>query len=285
MSEERKLRRVGIVGYGNLGQYLSDMILKEGSHFNLELAFVWNRRSEKMENNIPADLQLEDLNQFKEKHADLIVEVAHPQTVKEYGEEFLRYADFMVGSPTAFAELETETRLRKAAETSGKTLYIPSGALWGAHDIQKMADRKTLKYLKVTMTKHPDSFKLEDPIKELNEKAREKRTVLYNGSVRSLCSLAPNNVNTMAAAAMAAHNLGFDNVHGCLVADPSLPDWHIVDIEVTGPTDEKTGQIFTVKTTRQNPASPAAVTGKATYGSFWSSLLLCKGHGGRVFLC
>ena len=40
------------------------------------------------------------------------------------------------------------------------------------------------------------------------------------GDVRSLCPLAPMNVNTMAAAAMAAHNLGFDSVQGKLVADP-----------------------------------------------------------------
>ena len=40
------------------------------------------------------------------------------------------------------------------------------------------------------------------------------------GPVRELCPLAPNNVNTMAAAALAAWNLGFDAVQGCLVADP-----------------------------------------------------------------
>ena len=40
------------------------------------------------------------------------------------------------------------------------------------------------------------------------------------GSVRGLCPLAPNNVNTMAAAALAAHNLGFDKVQGSLVSDP-----------------------------------------------------------------
>lgn len=40
------------------------------------------------------------------------------------------------------------------------------------------------------------------------------------GPVRELCPLAPNNVNTMAAAAIAAHNLGFDKVTGSIVSDP-----------------------------------------------------------------
>ena len=42
----------------------------------------------------------------------------------------------------------------------------------------------------------------------------------HSGCIRYLCPLAPNNVNTMAAAALAAHNLGFDKTQGCIVADP-----------------------------------------------------------------
>jgi len=41
------------------------------------------------------------------------------------------------------------------------------------------------------------------------------------GAVRELCCQAPNNTNTMAAAALAAHSLGFDNVTGCLISDPT----------------------------------------------------------------
>lgn len=39
------------------------------------------------------------------------------------------------------------------------------------------------------------------------------------GPVRNLCELAPNNVNTMAIACLAAPSLGFDNVIGKLVSD------------------------------------------------------------------
>lgn len=44
--------------------------------------------------------------------------------------------------------------------------------------------------------------------------------MIFAGVARELCHLAPNNVNTIAAAAVAAHNLGFDKVQGALVADP-----------------------------------------------------------------
>ncbi len=43
----------------------------------------------------------------------------------------------------------------------------------------------------------------------------------FEGPVRGLCPLAPNNVNTMAAASLAAYNLGFDGVVGVLACDNS----------------------------------------------------------------
>jgi len=64
------------------------------------------------------------------------------------------------------------------------------------------------------MKKHPVSLKVLGPLIPLVEAAMDKQeeSVVFHGSVRDLCPLAPNNVNTMAAAAMAAHNLGFDGV-------------------------------------------------------------------------
>nr|XP_056720790.1 aspartate dehydrogenase domain-containing protein [Euleptes europaea] len=279
MSGDQCRRRVGIVGYGHLGQYLVQRLRDDGLRHGLELAFVWNRDADKLKGMVPAELRLGKLTDFLERHADIIVEVAHPCIAQAYGESFLRTADFMVGSPTALAGLETELKLRAVAQQSGHTLYIPSGALWGGQDIQRMDEGGMLQALTVTMVKHPDSFRLGGHLGELARHARQERTVLYDGPVRGLCPLAPNNVNTMAAACMAASSLGFDGVKGCLVADPALPDYHVVETEATGPGG------FSVHTRRKNPAACGAVTGSATFAAFWSSLLVCRGHGGRVYLC
>ena len=117
-----------------------------------------------------------------------------------------------------------------------------------------MAERGALRALTVTMTKHPAAFKLSGRLKELNDAVGEGGPVeLYNGPVRGLCPLAPNNVNTMAAAAIAASNLGLDGTVGRLVADPGLPDWHLVEVEVAGPVMEG-GRQFQVGTSfQQNP--------------------------------
>jgi aspartate dehydrogenase len=61
----------------------------------------------------------------------------------------------------------------------------------------------------------------------------------------------------------------------------SLLDWHLVKVEVTGPTKNCD---FTVETVRRNPADPGAVTGSATYASFFSLLLRAKDKGQGMHL-
>jgi len=274
--------RVGIVGYGHLGKFLTKAI---SNHENLELAFVWNRSKSAFEGSgLDPNLILENLEDCDKKNADLIVEVSHPIIVEKYGELFLKTCDFMLGSPTALANITIENILNEAVQKYHHGLYVPSGALWGGEDIRKMAERGSLKGVTVTMRKHPTSFKLNGEIAEINSKVKNDAVVLYEGPVRPLCSLAPNNVNTMAAAAIAANNLGLDKVIGKLVSDPNLPDWHIVEVDVFGPTNSL-GNQFSVKTVRSNPADPGAVTGSATYNSFLSSILRARGKGEGVHLC
>lgn len=157
-----------------------------------------------------------------------------------------------------------------------------SGALWGSLDIQKMGMLGSLKGLTITMKKHPASMKLttqemQDKLyTSLNDPTKEY--IVYEGPVRSLCPIAPNNVNTMAVASLAAENLGFDLVKARLVADARL-DSHIIDIEVEGPNG------FSVITSRINPAKVGAVTGQATYNSFLGSLLTAGGRGNGFHFC
>ncbi|KAM7386657.1 hypothetical protein PAMA_009327 [Pampus argenteus] len=210
--------RIGVVGYGHLGQYLVERILKDGAAFGLTLAFVWNRKPEKLKGLIDDKLILGDLSSFADRQCDVIVEVCHPQVVKEFGLHFLSQSHFMVGSPSALSDPDLNQKLRRAAQLHGRTLYIPSGALWGGQDIQRLNDSGALKALFIRMSKHPSCFRLTgDVLSDWTE--GEGRHVLFRGSVAELCPLAPNNVNTMAAAAVAAGTLGFTGVQGEIVSD------------------------------------------------------------------
>ncbi|XP_029913341.1 aspartate dehydrogenase domain-containing protein [Myripristis murdjan] len=278
MATNSSALRIGIVGYGHLGQYLVERILKEGAGSGLTLAFVWNRNTDKLKGSVPDELVLGDLSAFADRQCDVIVEVCHPQIVKDFGLRFLSRSHFMVGSPSALSDPDLNQALCQAAKQHGRTLYVPSGALWGGHDIQRLNDSGALKALFIRMSKHPSCFRLTgDTLSDWTE--GEGRRVLFSGSVAELCPLAPNNVNTMAAAAVAAGTLGFSGVRGEIVSDTALSDYHVVEVEVTGANG------FSVHTVRRNPAKLGAVTGSATYNSFWHSLLVCKGHGGRVYLC
>ncbi|XP_068192652.1 aspartate dehydrogenase domain-containing protein [Antennarius striatus] len=278
MTTSSSSQRIGVVGYGHLGQFLVHRILKDGADHGLSLAFVWNRNPDKLKGVVPDDLILDNLSLSATRPCDVIVEVCHPQIVKDFGLHFLSQSHFMVGSPSALSDSDLNQKLRQAAQMHGKTLYVPSGALWGGQDIQRLNDSGDLKALFIRMSKHPSCFRLTtDLLSGCTED--EGRRVLYRGSVAELCPLAPNNINTMAAAAVAAGTLGFTGVQGEIVSDTALSDYHVVEVEVTGPTG------FSVNTVRRNPARLGAVTGSATYNSFWNSLLVCKGHGGRVYLC
>ncbi|XP_022441887.1 putative L-aspartate dehydrogenase isoform X1 [Delphinapterus leucas] len=206
------------------------------------------------------------------RHPDLVVEVAHPKIIHESGAEILRYANLLVGSPSALADQATERQLLEASHCWGHAVFVARGALWGTEDIARLDEAGGLQSLRVTMATHPDGFRLEGPLATAHSTG--PRTVLYEGPVRGLCPLAPRNSNTMAAAALAAPSLGFDRVIGVLVADFSLKDMHVVDVELSGPPGPK-GRSFAVHTHRENPSEPGAVTGSATITTFWRSLLGC----------
>ncbi|XP_067143867.1 aspartate dehydrogenase domain-containing protein-like [Centruroides vittatus] len=270
-------RRVGIVGYGHLGRFLYRS-LRDSNNFRV--AFVWNRTPCALED-VDENLVLRELSDFHSRPADVIVEVAHPDITAKHGSDFVAVSDYVIGSPTALADPEVESRLRTAAIQHG--VYVPSGALWGGEDLQKLAETNMLEFAKITMRKHPSSIKLTGELKKRNEAVIDRPVVLYEGPVREICKMAPNNTNTMATAAIAAHNLGMDGVMGCLVADPSLEKHHVVEVEARGPLVD--GERFTVHTIRKNPATRGAVTGMATYNAFLASLHRATSKGPGIHLC
>ncbi|KAM9047086.1 aspartate dehydrogenase domain-containing protein isoform 1-T1 [Megaptera novaeangliae] len=254
------------------GQSLVSHLLTQGPELGLELVFVWNRDPGRMAGSVPPTLQLQNLAALGERHPDLVVEVAHPKIIHESGAEILRYANLLVGSPSALADQATERQLLEASHRWGHAVFVARGALWGTEDIARLDEAGGLQSLRVTMATHPDGFRLEGPLATAHSPG--PRTVLYEGPVRGLCPLAPRNSNTMAAAALAAPGLGFDRVIGVLVADFRLKDMHVVDVELSGPPGP-TGRSFAVHTHRENPTEPGAVTGSATVTTFWRSLLGC----------
>ena len=282
-------KRVGILGYGSVGQFLVEQIQTNATIAQqLELAFVWNRSAARfvgseLDQNLVFSGDLPEAWRDVQKRAiqvDLLIEVAHPMIVQQYGAELLHSCDLLVSSVTALAAANTEEALRAAANPHG--VYIPSGAGWGLADIAKMAAMDTLRGLRIKMAFGATALKLQEPLASslqtyLNSNDTEPFT-LYTGPVRPLAPLAPNNVNTMTAVALAGATIGLDKTEGTLVAQKNHTA-HLVEIEIQGPDG------FWVKTTRHNPAKKGAVTGAQTYFSFLFSLLQAGGQGAGWHFC
>ncbi|RWS26372.1 putative L-aspartate dehydrogenase-like isoform X2 [Leptotrombidium deliense] len=291
---EKTAKRVGIVGYGHLGKFLVNEILVNGEKYGIELAFVWNRGKDVFDQFEHKSLILDNLCDFAEFKPNLIVEVAHPEITKKYGPQFIEYCDYMIGSPSALADEELEAMLRHSSTVNG--LFIPKGALWGSQDIRSLSRRGQLHALHIEMHFHPHSLRLNEPLYSLNAAVTNTAVTLFEGNfyrnklfcfyilgpVRNVCKLAPNNVNTMACAAIAAENLGFDRVIGTLVSDPTLVNYHKIRLQVLGMKRED-GTQFKVTTERQSPAFPGCVTSSATYNSFFESAIWLIKQRKRTF--
>ena len=181
--------------------------------------------------------------------------------------------------------------LKEAHKSTGRAIYASVGALFGAHDLQKMDATGKLHRLSVSMTKHPDSFMpLKNTIEyEMNEQAKQiddnpdtyQPIELFRGPVRDIAAIFPVNVNTMATAALAASNtLGFDKTVAVIVADARM-DTMIIEIEMQGmPLADGTPGLV-IQSKRENPSKRGEVTGKATLDSFYSSLLNAAQMGDR----
>jgi len=275
-------RRVGIVGYGKLGQHLCRSILNEPAlRDSFQLAFVWNLLPDEIGDEITEELRLADLHDFAQRDPDLVVEVAHPVITWDHGARFLEVADYMTASTTAFAHGDTEARMRAAAaQPNGHGLYIPRGALPGLEEVLRMAATGKLAGATVSMNKHPSSLNfLGELVPPLSETTGPRE--IYKGPLRELCSLAPNNVNTMAALAMASE-LGFDAIEARLLADPEL-EHHITEVVLLGP--DTGGPRYSLELRRTSPAAVGAVSSTATLDTFLASTIAAVNQGDGIHFC
>lgn len=258
----------------------------------LELAALWNRTPVKDEDSRALLKGVTILEDFENIQVDLIVEVCHPAVIASSGERLLQQADLLVGSSTSLVDDQLRGRLQETARAFGHRLIIGRGALWAANDIQRMARQGLLEAVRVRMHFHPRSLRLpaDSPLKAVvdellllllknsSEESSSSKSpppppvILYSGPVRAVCPLAPNNVNTMATAALLG--VGLDRTEGVLVADPGLADHHRIEVEVRGVQRSGFSRPFSASSTRISPTSAeSSVSSRQTLDAFWQSVL------------
>jgi aspartate dehydrogenase len=260
--------RIGLIGLGYIGRYVYEQVTAR-PELGLEIAFAHDLAPERLAG-LPADLVLKDIRAFASRRPDLVVEMAHPAVSQEFGEMFLRQADYMPLSMTAFADAKVEQRLLNTARDSGTCLLIPHGAVVGLENI--FEGRDLWEEVTMVMKKNPKNLDFA-AAPHLKPVEAVKPTVLYDGPTRGICPLFPRNVNSHATVALAG--IGFERTRSVLIADPSL-DVSVIEITARG-------KGVAMKIERANPLK--GVSGVFTLNSTLAAVCRAKGLRGAMQIC
>jgi aspartate dehydrogenase len=252
--------RIGLLGCGSIGGFLARYVLADGAGDAIELDYVFDVDERRVQD-IPAACRIARQSDLFTRPADLVVEAAHADLLKEVAVRIVERSDLLLFSITALADDGFRTALDQAAVKSGRKVFLPHGAMIG---IDGLADAgPTLKSVTVTTTKSPASLGLPP----------DKHAVVYEGPVRQACAKFPRNVNVHAAIALAG--LGFDRTVSRIVADPAVStNSHLVEIEGMG-------YRFRIEVSSE---AGGKVTGAYTPQSALGTLKrICRGGGGLRF--
>ena len=265
MATNGKVHRIGLIGYGQIGSAIRDLIDQDADN-GMEIAFIHDQDAGRLEG--LGDLALADLNDFASRGADLVVEMAHLDVTRQWGARILEQTDYMLVSVTAMADAEIEKSLEETTRRCGTRCFVPHGGVVGMDALYE--NRDVWESVDIVMKKAPKNVDCSgvglDP-----EKITEE-TILYDGPTRGACPKFPRNVNTHATIALAG--IGFDRTHSLLVVNPEW-DTATVAYHAKGPgLDLKVDRVEGI----------TGVTGATTPASIYNSVQMIGSSGPGIHL-
>jgi aspartate dehydrogenase len=252
--------RVGLLGCGSIGGFIARHVLADSADQAIELSYVFDADEKKLLE-IPQACRVTSRTDLFARRADLVVEAAHADLVKDVALRLVEHADLLLFSLTALADEAFRSALEQTAVAHGRKVFLPHGAILGLDGLVDAGP--TLKSVTITTTKNPISLGLPP----------EAYKVVFEGPTREACAKFPRNVNVHAATALAG--LGFDRTVSRIVADPAVTtNSHVVEAEGSG-------YRFRIEVSSE---AGGKVTGAYTPQSALSTLQrICREKGGLRF--
>jgi aspartate dehydrogenase len=134
---------------------------------------------------------LVDADAFFENKPGLIIDVAGPASLQQYGERALSMVDLWTVNATALADSELYNRLEKTGQEYGFRLRVLSGAIAGLDGVAALTlDENATVQTIVDVAPAP-----------------EARKILFKGSVGEVAKLFPDCVNVAVATGLAGSDL------------------------------------------------------------------------------
>lgn len=258
-------RKIGLIGHGQIGSYVYRALADDD---RFEVVFVHDANADSLRD-LPNDLVLDRLEDFAQRGADLVCELAHADVAKRWGATILKESSFFVLSVTALGDAEIEKTLRATAGENRTTVFVPHGGVMGLDAILDGGD--SWEQIEIEMVKHPRN--LDFRASGIDGESITEPTVLYDGPTRGVCAMFPRNVNTHATLALAG--VGMDNTHSRLIANPD-DDSAIVAITARG-----SGVELVMRRSEQI----TGVTGATTPRSVLESIRRAASNGRDVVFC
>jgi aspartate dehydrogenase len=224
--------KVGVIGCGAIGIEICRAI--DRGFVKAQLAAIYDRSRENCERLLaslvkkPAILPPDKMI----SSADIIVECASAQAVREFGVNILESGkDLMVLSAGAFRDSGLLERLTDTAREHHCRIYIPSGAIAGIDGL-KSAAVAGINKVTLTTTKNPKGLKGAPFIETNNidiDSYREK-TLLFEGNADEAIAAFPANVNVAVSLSLAG--IGIEKTHVRIFVDPEAKrNIHEVSVE------------------------------------------------------
>lgn len=209
------MANIGFLGCGKIGKAMASHIRAGGRH---SISFV---QDPFFQNDCALDCPVTERLDERLCKADLVVECATADVLKENFEYYLARGDMLIFSLTAFSDEVFAQKAFEVCKANDTHIYFPHGAILGLDGI--FDAREILSMVTIETTKNPTSLGRED----------RQRTIVYQGSTREVCRLYPRNVNVHAAVALAG--LGFDKTQSKIISDPAAStNSHVICVEGEG---------------------------------------------------
>jgi aspartate dehydrogenase len=223
--------KVGLIGCGSIGSVLAKYINSDKNFRLLYVLDVERRKCRDVLKKIKSKPRIvKTVSEMAD--ADLIIEAASQECVKDYGLKILDHSDLMVMSVGAFSDTDSFEKMKRKAEENGRHVYIPSGAIPGLDGI-KAAGMAELEKVTLTTRKPPKSLEGAPWVveKDISLKSIRKPMVIFEGRAKEAARWFPKSVNVSIALSLAG--IGVEKTKVRVMADP-FTDRNVHEIEAEG---------------------------------------------------